>query len=401
MQPINLTVKQLNTYVRSLLEGDANLASITLEGEISGFKSNFSSGHWYFTLKDNDASVKSVMFKGNTSYVDFKPRDGIKVVCRGYVSLYERDGQFQFYAETMRAFGEGDMAAEFERIKRKLEAEGLFDVSKKRSLPPFPQKIGVITAENGAAFQDILQVTGRRYSLCDIVLFPSLVQGKSAPQELINALKKAYLRSDLDLIIIGRGGGSAEDLSCFNNEELARMVSISPVPIISAVGHEIDFSICDFVADLRAPTPSAAAELAVPSSEELLKSIDYFANKIIGFTQKSILEKQLWLDSVLSRSFFAHPKMLFEPFEYKLNTLLNRIENSYTLITKNNEIKLKQVETIIESLAPKRVMERGYSVIYKNNKPITDAEKLEVGDNLDVRLANGSAEVTVLKLLSE
>ncbi len=401
MQPINLTVKQLNTYVRSLLEGDANLASITLEGEISGFKNNFSSGHWYFTLKDNDASVKSVMFKGNTSYVDFKPRDGIKVVCRGYVSLYERDGQFQFYAETMRAFGDGDIAAEFERIKRKLEKEGLFDTSKKRPLPLFPQKIGVITAKNGAAFQDILHITSRRYSLCDIILFPTLVQGMSAPKEIINALKKAYLRSDLDLIIIGRGGGSAEDLSCFNDEELARTISCSPVPIISAVGHEIDFTICDFVADLRAPTPSAAAELAVPSSEELQKRIDFFAKKITSFTQKFILEKQLWLDSVLSRSFFAYPKMLFEPFEYKLNTLFNRIENSFTLITKNNEIKFKSVEAVIENLAPKRVMERGYSVIYKNNQPITTTEELLIGDNLNVRFSNGCAEVKVLKILSE
>ncbi len=401
MQLINLTVKQLNMYVRSLLEGDTNLASITLEGEISGFKSHFSSGHWYFTLKDNEASVKSIMFKGNTSYVGFSPKDGMKVICRGYVSLFERDGQFQFYAETMRAFGEGDIAAEFDRIKRKLEKEGLFDTAKKRSLPEFPKKIGVITAENGAAFQDILQITERRYPACEIVLFPSLVQGALAPQELIEALEKAYLRSDLDLIIIGRGGGSAEDLASFNDERLARVVAGSPVPIISAVGHEIDFTICDFVADLRAPTPSAAAELAVPSSEELLSKIGFLFDRIKASYKKHLTENQLWLDSLLSRSCFSQPQMLFKPFELKLNTLVNRIENSYILITKNHEIRLKKAETALEALSPKQVMQRGYSVIYKGNQPVLDASKLKVGDELNVRFANGKAKIKVLKLFSE
>ncbi|MEE1026856.1 MAG: exodeoxyribonuclease VII large subunit, partial [Acutalibacteraceae bacterium] len=280
MQPINLTVKQLNMYVRSLLEGDTNLASITLEGEISGFKNHFGSGHWYFVLKDADASVKSVMFKGNAQRVNFLPRDGMRVVCHGYVSLYEKDGQFQFYAETMHLFGEGDLAAEFERLKRKLESEGLFSLERKRPLPKFPKKIGVITSEIGAALQDILQVTSRRYPISDIVVFPALVQGISAPHSLVSALEKAYSRDDLDLIIIGRGGGSAEDLSCFNDELLARKIVLSPIPVISAVGHEVDFTICDFVSDLRAPTPSAAAELAVPSAEELLFNISSSMSKI-------------------------------------------------------------------------------------------------------------------------
>ena len=401
MQPINLTVKQLNMYVRSLLEGDTNLASITLEGEISGFKNHFSSGHWYFTLKDSDASVKSVMFKGNASCVDFRPEDGMRVVCRGYVSLYERDGQFQFYAETMRTLGAGNIAAEFERIKHKLESEGLFDFSKKRTLPEFPQKIGVVTAEDGAAFQDILQVSNRRYPACEIVLFPSLVQGYFAPKALINALQKAYLRNDLDLIIIGRGGGSAEDLACFNDEELARVVARSPIPIISAVGHEIDFTICDFVADLRAPTPSAAAELAVPSSEELLERINSLMNKITTQTNKAVLEKQLWLDGILSRGTFSNPKKLFEPFELKLNNLVSRIQNAYILTVKNYELKFKKAEILLETLAPKRVMERGFSVVYKNSEPIADASELVIDDKLNIRFANGSAEVKVLKILSE
>ena len=401
MEPLNLTVKQLNMYVRSLLEGDTHLASISLEGEISGFKNHFGSGHWYFTLKDADASVKSVMFKGNAAFVDFIPEDGMRVVCRGYVSLYERDGQFQFYAETMRAFGEGDLAAEFERIKRKLESEGLFNLSRKRSLPLFPKKIGVITAKDGAALQDILQISARRYSNCDIVLLPALVQGANAPESLIAALKKAYLRDDLDIIIIGRGGGSALDLSCFNNEALARTVAESPVPIVSAVGHEVDFTICDFVADLRAPTPSAAVELAVPSTEELLKHIGFVFEKISDLTKKCVFEKQLWLDSLLSKSFFVNPKTLYEPFETKLSSVFNMVKNSYVLITKNNEIKLKKVQAAVESLSPKAVMERGFSVVYKNGLPVINSSVLENSDELNLKFSNGSADVKVLKIFSE
>lgn len=398
MQPINLTVKQLNTYVRSLLEGDVNLASLTIEGEIFGFKNHFGSGHWYFTLKDADASVKSVMFKGNTAYVDFKPQDGMKVICRGYVSLYERDGQFQFYAESMRAFGEGALAAEFERVKLKLEKEGLFDVLKKRQLPAYPKKIGVITARSGAAFADILHITARRYPLCEIVLFPSLVQGAYAPESLINALKNAYSRSDLDLIIIGRGGGGPEDISCFNDEDLARTLSLSPVPTISAIGHEIDFTICDFVADLRAPTPSAAAELAVPSGEELLERVNYLFGKIRSLFKRKIIEHQLWLDGVISKSFFRNPQLLFTTFETKQNIIINRINNAFILNLKNNEVKFSNTIAKLNALSPECVLERGYSVVYKNKNVINDVSVLENGDCLKIRFLNGNAEVSVLKI---
>ena len=396
MQSLNLTVKQLNMYVRSLLEGDANLASVTLEGEISGFKNHFSSGHWYFTLKDADASVKSVMFKGNTSYVDFKPQDGMKVVCRGYVSLYEKDGQFQFYAETMRAFGEGDLAAEFERIKQKLEKEGLFEISKKRRLPEFPKKIGIVTAQDSAAYADILQITARRFPLCEIVLFPALVQGSSAPESLVKALNKAYLREDLDLLIIGRGGGSIEDLSCFNDETLARVVAKASKPIVSAVGHEIDFTICDFVADLRAPTPSAAAELSVPSKDELLDKVDYLFGKISALTNKKIMESRLQLDNLLSKSFFKNPQLLFAPFEIKLDFTINRIKNACILNYKNNEVRLNKTIASLNALSPERVMERGYSVVYKNSSVITNAEMLEYDDKLTLRFIKGKADVKVI-----
>ena len=401
MQPINLTVKQLNMYVRSLLEGDTNLASITLEGEISGFKNHFGSGHWYFVLKDADASVKSVMFKGNAQRVNFLPRDGMRVVCRGYVSLYEKDGQFQFYAETMHLFGEGDLAAEFERLKRKLESEGLFSRDRKRPLPKFPKKIGVITSETGAALQDILQVTSRRYPICDIVVFPALVQGSGAPNSLISALEKAFLRDDLDLIIIGRGGGSAEDLSCFNDELLARKIVLSPISVISAVVHEVDFTICDFVSDLRAPTPSAAAELAVPSAEELLFNISSSMSKIEVLLNRKINNLQMELDNLISKRCFANPKFLFEPFEVKLKSAIERFETAYILNVKEREIKLNKVLSTLEVLSPLKVMERGFSVVYRNENIVTDVNDLNIDDTLKIRLLNGNITVKVLDKSSE
>ena len=401
MQPINLTVKQLNMYVRSLLEGDTNLASITLEGEISGFKNHFGSGHWYFLLKDADASVKSVMFKGNAQRVNFIPSDGMRVVCRVYVSLYEKDGQFQFYAETMQPFGEGDLAAEFERLKRKLESEGLFSLERKRPLPKFPKKIGVITSESGAALQDILQVTSRRYPICDIVVFPALVQGISAPNSLVSALEKAYSRDDLDLIIIGRGGGSAEDLSCFNDELLARKIAVEPIPVISAVGHEVDFTICDFVSDLRAPTPSAAAELAVPWAEELLFNINSSMNKIKFFANRKINNLQMGLDNLISKRCFANPKFIFEPFEVKLKSDIERFETAYLLYIKEKEIKLNKSQSTLDALSPLKVMERGFSVVYSGENIITDINDLNIDDTLKIRLLRGSVTVKVLDKSSE
>ncbi len=401
MQPIELTVKQLNFYVRSLLEGDANLSALTLVGELSNFKNHYSSGHWYFVLKDQDAAVRGVMFQGNAKRVDFVPKDGMRVVCRGYVSLYERDGQFQFYAESMRPFGQGDLAAEFERVKRKLESEGLFSPERKRPIPSFPKKLGVITSDTGAALQDILQILSRRYRLCDVVIFPALVQGAAAPESLIAALKAAYRRQDLDLLMIGRGGGSAEDLSCFNDEMLARVLAQSPVPVISAVGHETDFTICDFVCDLRAPTPSAAAELAVPSAEELAVRVAQLEQRVksaaLGYVERGARA----VESLLDRRCFKHPEQIFSPFEMRLDGLLERLESAYLLRLRVFENRFSRLRAGLDALSPQSVLDRGFSLVYRENAVVTDADSVNPGDLLRIRFAKGEACCTVQKTDSD
>lgn len=401
MQPQKLTVRQLNMYVRSLLEGDANLASVTLVGELSGFKNHYSSGHWYFTLKDAEAAVKSVMFKGNALRVKFLPADGQQVVCRGYVSLYEKDGQYQFYAESMEAFGEGDLAAEFERIKAKLLSEGLFDAERKKPLPKYPQKVGVITSATGAALQDILDISNRRYPLANIILFPALVQGATAPKSLIDALDKAYGYSDLDLIIIGRGGGSVEDLSCFNSEDLARKIALSKVPVISAVGHEVDFTICDFVSDIRAPTPSAAAELALPSLMEITDKVNSHYTKIKTSAFAVIQNSNLKLNNLISRRCYQSPEQVFTPFELRLDALNERFKTSYLLKVKNNDALLNKLTARLDALSPLKVMERGYSAVYSGGKLINSADDVNVDSTLNIRFAKGSADVKVLNKTTE
>ena len=267
MQDNVISVKQLNLYARSLLEGDIRLSNIAVAGELSNFKNHYSSGHWYFTLKDNDAAIRCVMFRGNASAVKFEPSDGLQVILRGRVSIYERDGQYQFYAEEMLPAGIGDIALKFEQTKEKLKKEGLFDPESKRPLVKFPKRIAVVTSPTGAAVRDIFNILSRRWPLAEIIMCPVSVQGELAVPEMLKTLDRVYEVEGVDALIIGRGGGSAEDLWAFNDEALARKIYESPFPVISAVGHGTDFTICDFVADLRAPTPSAAAELAVPYIE--------------------------------------------------------------------------------------------------------------------------------------
>ena len=264
-----LTVKQLNLFVKSLIEGDVRLNNVTVTGEISNFKNHYQSGHFYFTLKDEDAQIRCVMFRAYACRVPFSVKDGLKVALRGRVSLYEKDGQYQFYAEEMHEQGLGDISLQFQQIKERLANECLFDEQNKRPLPKFPKRIAIITSDTGAAVQDILNITARRFPLCEIMLCPVAVQGENAVPTMLDALERVYTLSNCDAIIIGRGGGSIEDLWAFNSEVLARKIYESPIPVISAVGHETDFTICDFVADLRAPTPSAAAELVVPDANEI------------------------------------------------------------------------------------------------------------------------------------
>jgi exodeoxyribonuclease VII large subunit len=286
-----LTVTDVNRYIKSLLNSDEVLSAVTIRGEISNFKAH-GSGHLYFTLKDEGAEIAAVMFRGDASRLAFRPADGMRVVVYGSVDVYEKSGRYQVYVRTMQADGVGAMMLAFERLKRKLTAEGLFDEARKRPLPPFPTCVGVITAPTGAAIQDILNITGRRYPQAKILLYPSLVQGAEAPASLCAGLATLNALEACDVIILGRGGGSLEDLWAFNDEALVRAVAASRIPVISAVGHETDFTLCDFAADRRAPTPSAAAELAVPDRRALTERLAQIKDALQGSALARVQRQQ-------------------------------------------------------------------------------------------------------------
>ncbi len=391
-----ITVKQLNLFVKSLIEGDVRLSDISVTGEISNFKNHFASGHLYFTLKDNDASIRCVMFRGFASRVKFNIEDGLKVVLRGKVSLYEKDGQYQFYAEEMHAVGLGDISLQFEQIKDRLSKEGLFDEQNKRPIPKFPKRIAVITSDTGAAVQDIINIITRRWPLCEIMLCPVAVQGENAVPEMLNALQKVYSLSNCDTIIIGRGGGSIEDLWAFNSEVLARKIYESPIPVISAVGHETDFTICDFVADLRAPTPSAAAELAVPDKNDIsLKLLNY--NSIL----KSLLENRYNLqkskvDILTSNVFLKKPiESIIERRIEQVDILCEKLISAYKSVLDKNKSKLQQKIASLDALSPLKVLARGFSVAQIDGKVVNSVACAEIGDEISLRVTDGELLCTV------
>ena len=325
MEPISLTVRQLNLYVRSLLEGDAHLSSLTLEGELSNFKNHYSSGHLYFTLKDEKSSIKAVMFQSYTRGLSFVPENGMKVLVRGRVSVYEPSGQYQLYIEDMQPDGMGALTLAYEQLKEKLAAEGLFSKDHKKPLPQFPEKISVITSPTGAAIQDIRNVLYRRWPYADVELIPVLVQGEGSASQLKDAINKVSNEHTSDVVIIGRGGGSIEDLWSFNDEELARAIYNCSVPVISAVGHETDFTICDFVADMRAPTPSAAAELAVPSLGEVKYKFDNLKGKLTKSITDKIGENRMILNHISQKPVLKNPEEIYEIKGMHLDNLVNRL----------------------------------------------------------------------------
>ena len=401
MTPFVVTVKQLNAYVKSLLDGDSRLAYISIRGEISNFKEHFSSGHLYFTLKDNDSTLKCVMFKGNASRLKFLPKEGMQVICTGRISVFERDGIYQLYAENMVPDGEGDLLAAFEKLKKKLESEGLFSPERKKPIPKFPKCVGVITSETGAAIRDIFSVLGRRYPLCNIVFCPATVQGSAAPNSLCNALDLLE-KTEADVVIIGRGGGSIEDLWCFNDEKLARRIAAFSKPVISAVGHETDFTLCDFVSDLRAPTPSAAAELAVPNAEELYADIKGFSTYFEKRISEMIMLRESKLDKVLkSRAFEATEELICEKRSLTLDRITDKMQNTVDSILKNRENALLSQITKLDALSPSKTLLRGYAVVEKQNTPVTSVCKINKNDKLSVRLNDGRAECLVENIIKE
>lgn len=391
-----VTVKQLNLYVKSLLEGDMRLQSVALTGELSNFKNHYASGHFYFTLKDEDAAVKCVMFRSFASRVSFVPEDGRQVVLIGRVSLYERDGQYQFYAEQMLPAGSGALALEFEKIKAKLMAEGLFDQEHKKPLPPFPEKIAVVTSATGAALQDILNILSRRWPVAEIILCPTAVQGEAAVAEMIDALDRLYRLGTADIIIIGRGGGSAEELSEFNSEKLAEKIFASPIPVISAVGHETDFSISDFVADFRAPTPSAAAEIAVPDCGEIKLRLEKYQSLLKSSLSGKYNYCAAKLESVVSSPFFKYTEDYIAGTRFqRVDRAAERLLNTFSALLDREEMNVSSAAARLDALSPLKVLSRGYALASKSGAAVKSAAQLCGGDLIDLKFSDGSVACRV------
>ena len=381
-----ITVSQLNYYMKSVIESDEILRSVLVRGEISNFSLYRKSGHMYFTLKDGQSAVKAVMFRSDAEKLNFIPEDGMSVVVSARVSVFERDGVYQLYVSDIIPDGIGAQMIAFFQLKEKLEKEGLFDEDRKKQLPRFPEKIAVATSPSGAALQDILSVTGRRYPIADIEIYPCVVQGAESAESVIRAVNYFNRKNDSDVIIIARGGGSYEDLASFNDERLARTIANSNIPIISAVGHESDFTIADFVADMRAPTPSAAAEIAVPDIKELSEFIGDFR-----YTLKK--EVSALLNECESDLEAAKKRLDIRRFIENKELVLDKVSSSLCMLSESLLEKKKNALaskiTALSALDPLSVIGRGYSVVYKDEKPVSSAKDIEKNDKLVIKMKDG------------
>lgn len=396
--PLILTVSQLNLYAKSLLEQDINLNNVFVTGEISNFTDHYRSGHLYMSIKDSSATISAVMFAGNASKLKFRPENGMSVIIRGRVSIFERDGRYQLYIDDMQPDGIGALALAFEQTKEKLARAGLFDAEHKKIIPQTPQKIGVISSPTGAAVQDVLNVLGRRFPMAEIVFAGVQVQGDSAAQTIINAIKLMNEYTDVDTIIIARGGGSAEDLWPFNDEKLAYAIYESNIPIISGVGHETDFTICDFVSDLRAPTPSAAAELAVPDAREQKYYISSLKASLDNAVEVNIRDLEYDLEKLIKSPVIQNPEKIIENSEMYLDTLNTRINNSFKNTVTECSSDFAMLCSRLEALSPLKVLARGYSIVKNNESIITDVNDITIGDKISLQFAEGSAKAEIIEV---
>ena len=395
--PLILTVTQLKTYAKSIIEQDTTLSNVFVMGEISNFVDHYRSGHLYMSIKDNQSVISAVMFAGNASRLKFRPENGMSVIIRGRVSIYERDGRYQLYIDDMQPDGVGALAVAFEQMKEKLSKAGLFDNEHKMRIPEIPEKIGVISSPTGAAVQDVLNVLNRRYPVAEIVFAGVQVQGDSAAPTIIDAIKKLN-RTDVDVIIIARGGGSAEDLWPFNDEKLAYAIYQSAIPIISGVGHETDFTICDFVADLRAPTPSVAAELAVPDIREQKFYLSALKSALDNAIETDIKEKQYNLEQLTKSSVLKNPEKIIENCELYLDTLTTRINMNFKDIFTKYSSEFSMLCSKLDSLSPLKVLARGYSITKKDENIIVNSKDLSVGDNISIQFADGNAKAKITEV---
>lgn len=394
--PVVLTVSQLNTYIKSLFDGDQNLSHVFLSGEISNFTNHYKSGHFYLSLKDDKSVVRAVMFAQNARRVRFLPEDGMKVIVRGRVGVYEATGQYQLYIDDMQPDGLGALNLAFEQLKAKLQAEGLFDAQRKKSLPPFPERIGVITSPTGAAVHDITIILARRYPLAEVILAPVLVQGAGAAPQIVAALEAFNRLCCADVLILGRGGGSLEDLWPFNEEAVARAVASSRIPVISAVGHETDFTICDFAADLRAPTPSAAAELAVPDCAELIAAVRYGEGKINRSIRAKLDDGKRQLDRLAASPSLKRPQELIELQRMRVDHLASRLSARVSQSFSGAQARLSTAGGKLHALSPLATLSRGYSIAYDTaRRPISKIAQAQAGDSITLRLQDGLLGCTV------
>lgn len=394
-KPRVLSVSQINFYIKSIIENDGSLQFVLVTGEISNLTVHQRSGHIYLSLKDSNSVISAVMFAGNARQLKFRLENGMKVICRGRISVYEPSGRYQLYIEDMQPDGVGALTLAFEQLKKSLAQKGLFDNAHKKPLPKFPKTIGVITSPTGAAVQDITNIIRRRFPSADIVLAPVLVQGESAPEQLVRAVNKFSASKIADVVIIGRGGGSAEDLWAFNDEQLAYAVYNCETPIISGVGHETDFTVCDFVADVRASTPSAAAELAVPDRQELMSY--YFKQKqyISAMLDRKIKTAQLRLENQQRRMSASSPKLKAEQLEKQLSAKSEKLTRFMNIYISDKENKLIAAKGKLDGLNPLNVLNRGYAIAEKNEKIITSSKQLKDGDDFTVILSDGKINAKV------
>lgn len=399
MQKRIITVSELNEYIKMLFEYDEILRNIYIKGEISNFTNHYKTGHLYFSLKDAGGAVKAVMFRGNASKLKFKPENGMRVIVGGRVSVFPRDGQYQIYVDVMEPDGIGALYMAYEQLKAKLEKEGLFAAERKRPLPRIPKRIGIVTSPTGAAIRDMLHIAGRRFPAAQIVLYPALVQGVEAPASIMRGIRYFNAKNNADVLIIGRGGGSIEDLWAFNDEALVRTVAASEIPIISAVGHETDFTLCDFAADMRAPTPSAAAEIAVPDREELLSLLTHIDERMRLAVNRGLSKKREYLERLSSSRALTDPMAVIDDKhmalmmeERALHTRMERI-----LEAKRAQFQYKTAK--LEALNPLSVVARGYSTVF-DRKGVLVKSTLQVveGDQISVCLTDGRVYALVDKI---
>lgn len=411
------TVSQINKYINNKMKSDDNLKVVYVKGEISNYKT-YPSGHSYFTLKDSSSQINAVMFRGNKRNLKFEPQNGMKVIIRGKIEVYERNGQYQLYAASITEDGIGELYIAYEQLKKKLKKEGLFDKKHKKEIPKYPKTIGVVTAQTGAAIRDIITTINRRYPQSRILVFSTLVQGGLAANQIVKQIKNAQ-NYPIDVLIVGRGGGSIEDLWPFNEENVAREIYNCKIPVISAVGHEIDYTISDYVSDLRAPTPTAAVELAVPDINEIKYKLENYSIRINKSINVKLIKNKEKLEEISKKQVFKNPESVYDIKRMHLDNLINKfdslskniiIDNKNKLFKLENSLPLKNPELLtknkkerflrnlgkLEVLNPILTLKRGYSIVKTEDRIVSSSKELDFGDEVDIEFNDGTVHTKVI-----